>query len=271
MPPKKTNTRSYVHAFVLFPDNPEMLKIYEFLTGSRHADFQFMSIVHEPEAAEKKRHIHCMLCFENQRTSDGVRKSFGVSKTVWRLAGMYLKDSVTEKLKKIPKESTLVSDTGYYRDEIWHDSEGWILSDPDDPQSYIEREYKDGEKQCRDPCKIDQVWRLCPVWRVPHVEVVSDRCSYAMYMLHRDIQSTIDGVKHVYDFSDLVGDQDFIHSCFPVKKAQSKNTLAMDVINLSVGCNSLRQLLSNLVVLGRDDLIEFCMSHSYFVTQLISK
>lgn len=273
MPPKekKNNSRAYVHAFMLFPDSEEHAKLLRFLRDGCHPGMKFLGIVHQPEEAEKKEHIHCMVCFDSQRTPDGVRKSFGVIRTVWRLAHMQLHDTVSEKLKKIPDGSDFTSDTGYYRVEKWKDNETYVLSDPDDPQSYIETPYKDGEKQCRSPCEIDEVWRLCPVWRIPHVEVVSDRCSYAQYMLHRDIQSTIDGVKHVYNYSDIFGDEDFKQSCFPVPKAQSENTLVQDILALSADCYSFRDFVTKCANFQRDDLISFAMSHSYYITQILPK
>lgn len=258
------NERSRVFAFVLYPDNFEQMRLFDWLKQG-YLPVKLLYILHQPESDEKKAHYHVMICFDNQRTPDGVRNFLGISKVVWRLAKMELKSKVKYKLVKDENANT---ETGYVRLEIWKDVEKYVLRDPEDPQSYIEHEYHDGEKTCPADLKDDEVWRLTPVYVVPHVEKVSDRGSYAAYMLHETPQAIMDG-KRRYDRSELKGDRDFLESCFPVKKKECVSNLVSDAIILAKHCKDENDFIRICLKFKRSDIIEYTAQHSYFISKFV--
>lgn len=272
MKTRSNSSRAYVHCFVLYPDNPAQMELFQWLQNTTL--LRFMYIKHEPETDEKKPHIHCMVKFENARSSDGVRKSFGTIKTVWRLHKMKLNVECNEKLinqAKLKDDNPLkhvVTETGYIRTSKFSDAECPVLFDESDPASYIETDYEDGQIICPKECKLDEVWRLRPIYVVPHVEPVSDRTSYAVYMLHQDRASEVAG-KHRYEVSDLRGDAEFIKSCFPIKGKETLSSTFEDALLLGSGCASERDFLALCVAMKREDLLQLCRDKPYFIQRYI--
>lgn len=258
------NNRCRVFTFMLYPDNYEQMRLLDWLKKG-YLPCKSLYILHQPESDEKKPHFHVMVCFENERTEKGVRNYFGVIRTVWRLAHMSLNEDVTQKLKKDDNADT---ETGYIRVEHWRDKETFILKDPDDPLSYIEHEYHDGEKVCPAECKLDEVWRLCPVYVVPHVEKITDRCSYASYLLHETPQAIMDG-KKCYSKEEIKGDEDFIQSCFPSPYRECTSNLIEDAITIGKGCQSQHEFTRKCLLLNRSDILEYTASHSHFVERFL--
>lgn len=267
------NNRSRVFAFVLYPDNYEQMRLFDWLK-EHLLSCKMLYILHQPESDEKKLHYHVMICFENSRTPDGVRKYFGVVKIVWRLSKMTLNAECKQVLRKPKKgepeflKGRFDTETGYKCFTAWKDKECFVLSNPEDPQSYIEVEYHDGEKVCTADCKLDEVWRLCPVYVVPHVEKVSDRCSYAAYLLHDTPQAIRDGKKR-YEYTDIKGDLDFIESCFPLMNPECTSNLISDAMQIANYVTSQRRFIEECLSLGRTDILEYTASHSYFMERFV--
>lgn len=107
-----------------------------------------------------------MFQFSNARTADGVRKSFGVDRVVWRLAYMEIATSVEQKLVRTNSDAPYF-DAEYKRVETWKNSESWVLLDDNDPESFVETPYIDGQLVCREYCPDNCIWRLVPIYNIP--------------------------------------------------------------------------------------------------------
>lgn len=266
---KKNSIRALCHTAVLWLDNPQMLHIYNYLryTSPDERGFYFLGIHHKAEQNERKDHVHTMFQFSNARTADGVRKSFGVDRVVWRLAYMEIATSVEQKLVRTnPDES--IFNAEYQRVEKWKNSESWVLLDDKDPESFVETPYIDGQLVCREYCPNNCIWRLVPIYNIPHVETVSDKNSLAVYLLHRDPQSLLEGKKTVYEMCDFFGDQEFIKSCFPPLKSPCKESLIVDVQSYIVQTGSLFDLLRKANADNRADVVEYVEKHGFLVQQM---
>lgn len=266
---KKNSIRALCHTAVLWLDNPQMLHIYNYLryTSPEERGFYFLGIHHKAEQNERKDHVHTMFQFSNARTADGVRKSFGVDRIVWRLAYMEIATSVEQKLVRTNPEESIFN-AEYQRVEKWKNSESWVLLDDKDPESFVETPYIDGQLVCREYCPDNCIWRLVPIYNIPHVETVSDKNSLAVYLLHRDPQSLLEGKKTVYEMCDFFGDQDFIKSCFPPLKSPCKESLIDDVQSYIVQTGSLFDLLRKANADNRTDVVEYVEKHGFLVQQM---
>lgn len=266
---KKNSIRALCHTAVLWLDNPAMLHIYNYLryTTPDERGFYFLGIHHKAEQNEKKDHVHTMFQFSNARTADGVRKSFGVDRVVWRLAYMEIATSVEQKLVRMNPDDSIFN-AEYQRVEKWKNSESWVLLDDKDPESFVETPYIDGQLVCREYCPDNCIWRLVPIYNIPHVETVSDKNSLAVYLLHRDPQSLLEGKKTVYEMCDFFGDQEFIKSCFPPLKSPCKESLIDDVQSYIVQTGSLFDLLRIANADNRTDVVEYVEKHGFLVQQM---
>lgn len=270
--PSPDSIRSCVFDFVLWLDNPAMQAVYDYITQTplQVRGYEYCAIHHEPDKDDSKPHEHFMIRFPDKRkkTVGGVRKMYGIDRTVWRLATMELNTSVSEKFVKCDVDTD--HPNGYRVESRYKDSECWVLSDPNDPASFIEQPYKDGELRCNAPCTKEQLWRYCAIYRVPHVEATSDMCSYALYMLHRTAACAIDGLKTVYDVNDMYGDEDFIRACFPYMKTSNKVSAIHEIMLLKRSCIDFPDFLYKCIELERDDLIEYAEKHTYLVNSLFT-
>lgn len=271
----KAPSKGSVFAAVLYPDNAAQM---EWLTAMyAHPDPEgiewMVHIRHEPEPSpddetEKKPHFHVMWKYYGKaRSARSVVKSTCAIDVVWRLAHMRVKADVSERLRKRRHEEP-ETETGYIRETTWIDKEHFVLSDPDDPSSYIEQPYKDGEKLCRSPCKLDEVWRLTPIYTVPYVVPISNVFSYAQYMLHATYRCHKDG-KRPYCIDDVQGSRQIVNQYFIASNADQDKRIFDELMYFTVDCYSERRLLNTLQSYGRYDLIRYVSTHTSFVKMMI--
>lgn len=271
----KIPSKGSIFAAILYPDNAAQM---EWLTAMyAHPDPEgiewMVHIRHEPEPSsddesEKKPHFHVMWKYYGKaRSARSVVKSTCAIGVVWRLAHMQLNDDVSEKLRK-RKASEPETDSGYIRQTTWIDKERFVLSDPNDPASYIEHPYKDGEKLCRAPCKLDEVWRLTPIYTVPYVVPISNVFSYAQYMLHATYRCHKDG-KRPYCIEDVQGPRQIIEQYFVASHADKDKLIFEELLAFAGGVYSDRQLLLALQAARRYDLIRYVSTHTAFVKMMI--
>lgn len=207
------STRTLTHAFVLYPDNVHQMQLLAWLespVNSANFGYKMCYILHQPETDEKKQHYHVMVQYPNARTSEGVKKSFGVYRTVWRLYHMQVNATIDKTLHKPPKGFQAQTLTGYIRQTKTKDKLVPVLTDSANPESFVDVEYHGRERVCPvKPGLTDEIYKLTPLYTVPHVEPVSDSKSYAQYMLHRTYECWL-ADKHKYSFNDLQGDSEYI-------------------------------------------------------------
>lgn len=225
---------------------------------------RLMYILHEPETEEKKQHYHCVISFDNPRSIDGVRKALGVRDTVWRLYHMELADVVDDLKRRGQGEFQRE------RKEIYQKAP--VLSDPDDPQSYIEYkvtgEHSTVNTITRDfPIEEDQCYIKTALYVVPHVELVSDLTSYALYMLHATYDCVIQGKKS-YSVNALQGNMQLIESCFPELKQMDDTETIARVFEL---CKTHRkqEVIQILLECHDVDSLKYLAGHSTFVRDWI--
>lgn len=266
-----TKKRTLCFAFVLYPDNPYQMQLFDWLTNAQNQanfDFRVMYILHAPEEEEKKEHYHFMIKYPNPRTADGVRKSFGVVRTVWRLYIMS-PSKVTQKLTKCGKgEKTL---SGYKRQSSLKYELTPVLSDKNIPDSYIELPYHDGEKMPpKKPGLDDEIYKLTPVYTVSHVENVSDFRAYAQYILHNTYECHL-AHKRQYKISDVKGNSDFIQLAFSGTYSESEMSVTGILQLLGSWRNTNQQLnfIEFVYAAGKPELVEFIRKNPYFVSKFL--
>lgn len=259
---KKESKRGRNFAFVLYPDNEAQMKLLQWLLNPLCPyNCRTMYIEHEAEDADKKDHIHVVTAFDNPRSVDGVRKSFGVYDTVWRLYHMELTDIVDDLKKVSPGVFERVRKETYTKKPV--------LTDPDNPQSFVD--YKLTSKNetvaliTREHPEIgdDQCFIKTPLYTVPHVELVSDLTSYAVYMLHQTYDCIINN-KKPYKKEDLKGNFEMICQAFPDLKPMDEVSIMQRIFDLCR--NRSRSEVMDILLQCRDeDTLKFLSGHSTFV------
>lgn len=255
----KQTKRGRNFAFVLYPDNEQQMKLLRWLNSPNCSyNCRTMFIKHQPEQDDKKEHIHCVTVFDNPRSVDGVRKSFGVYDTVWRLYhieqvdlvdDLKIKDGVgvrvrTPKYKKCP-----------------------VLLDENDKQSFRDIPWDDRKTvsniTSENPINDDEAWIKTPLFLVPHVELVSDLTSYAMYMLHQTYDCIINN-KTPYKIEDIQGNFELICSAFPELKPMDNVNIMKRLYNLCE-CGNPRKVMDILLECNDKDTLDFLAGHSTFI------
>lgn len=259
---KKDSKRGRNFAFVLYPDNEAQMKLLRWLNSPTCSyNCRTMFIKHQAEEEDKKEHIHCVTVFDNPRSVDGVRKSFGIYDTVWRLYNMELVD-VVDDLKR--NRNGVVE---RIRNEIYKKRP--VLTDPENPQSFVD--YKlTGKTETvaaitREHPEIgdDQCFIKTPLYVVPHVELVSDLTSYAIYMLHQTYDCIINN-KTPYKVEELQGNFELICSVFPELKPMDNISIMKRLYELCKNGNN-REVIQILLECNDKDTLDFLAGHSTFV------
>lgn len=266
--------RTLHHAFVLYPDNEYQMQLLRWLSDDKNQqlhEFEIMFILHKPESEEKKEHYHVLMRSANPRTADGVKKSFGVYKTVWRLYHMSIIAEGTQHLSKAPKGVKTL--TGYFRNTKTKDNLVPVLTNQEDSESFVDVEYHGKERFCPvKPGLLDEIYKLTPLYTVPHVECVSDYQSYARYMLHQTYECFLAG-KRQYTFDDLQGDSDFIARCFGGKLSDVTANVSkiVDAYDDYISSNCGMSFVSFLLTYPDGDcILEFIRKNPYFVSNFIT-
>ena len=268
--PKSQNSdskRGYAFCFVIYPDNEKQMALFDWLN---HRDCPYLSrlvyIRHDAEEEDKKDHIHCMIRFDSQKTVGAVKKMFGIQADVWRLYTL-IESDVIDDLKMKHGTPERVRNIVYKKSPV--------LSDPADSESFIEFPYDKSNlynakmvSEKYPDLHDDQAFIRTKVYTVPHIEVVSDCNAYALYMLHANYDSIIQG-KKPYKKEELRGNYEFILSLFPELKNMNelhsvKNLydLTRRVVNQTM---SRRDLVAELIQTGDEDTLKYLKENSHFV------
>ena len=259
---KKPSKRGRYFAFILYPaeDWCHLALLRHLLSDERLIPCKVMAINHKGgynSTWTKKPHTHVMLAFENARSESSIQKMLGVVGTVWRLYTMVQTDVVDS----LHRKNGIVQRE---RQPVW--SEVPVLSDPDDPTSYIEYPYDDhksvAEVTRQHPINDDQCYKRSTQYIVKHVETV-DFQAYATYMLHRTYQCLLD-VKERYEISDLYGDEDLIKKAFPSSDPFGNGGVYERLYALC-GEYSQREVIRILMDNGDKEAMELLKSHSTFI------
>lgn len=263
MAKKQSSRRGKYFAFILYPNDDwrHLALLRHLLSDERRIPAKIMCINHQGKGkiapAAIKPHTHVMLSFENARSELSVQKMLGVSGTVWRLYTMALSDVVDS----LHRKNGIVE---RHRDEVWKQVP--VLSDPDNPTSYIEYPYDDrvsvAEVTRRHPVEDDQCYIRSTQYVVKHVEMV-DFQSYATYMLHLTYQCLLDS-KERYEISDLYGDEDLIKKAFPSSDPFGNGGVYERLYALC-GEYSQREVIRILMDNGDKEAMDLLQSHSTFI------
>lgn len=272
--PSSDSKRGYTFCFVLYPDNKAQMALLDWLN---RRDCPYLSrlvyIKHDAEDDEKKDHIHCMIRFDTQKTVGAVKKMFGIQADVWRLYTL-IESDVVDDLKMKNGHCQRIRNIVYKKSPV--------LSDPDDPESFIQFDYNksnlynskmvsewyENSDECFISLDEDKAFIRTKIYTVPHVEVVSDCNAYALYMLHANYDCMLQG-KKLYRKDELQGNYEFILALFPELKNMNelhsvKNLMELTkrVVNQSM---SRRDLIAELIETGDEDTLKYLKDNSHFV------
>ena len=179
--------RTLTHAFVLYPDNAYQMQLLAWLKSPLNAvnfGYKICYILHQPESDEKKAHYHVMVQYPNARTADGVKKSFGVYKTVWRLYHMQTNAVIDKTLHKPGKKAPAQTLTGYVRQTKTKDKLVPVLTDSNNPESFVDVEYHGRERVFR-PTNTHKCGVTCIVYMISGHLLIQHVGRYTMGSVYR--------------------------------------------------------------------------------------
>ena len=98
----KTNNRGRYFGVVLYPDNANhMTTLNDYILNEKYQaqdGFRPIVINHKPDKEETKAHIHVLFVFNQQKTTDGVRKLMGHHSDLYQWQLYYMPDYDTEEI-----------------------------------------------------------------------------------------------------------------------------------------------------------------------------